>query len=60
MREQIQQHITKHEGRTTAEIAAELDLEVIEVDEDLNALRDQGKAVEIYNTESGYVWSAAE
>ena len=56
--EQILQHLSKHPQLSVNEIAEDLELELEEVAESLEELRQLKKVVEIYEVMNGYIWSA--
>jgi len=56
--EQILQHLSKHSQLSVNEIAEDLELELEEVAESLEELRQLKKVVEIYEVMNGYIWSA--
>jgi len=54
----ILMHLNRHSELKSKEIAEDLERPLIEVEEDLNRLKFQGEAVEIYDPDNGYVWRA--
>lgn len=54
----ILHHLKRHQGLNSDEIAEDLERPSFEVESDLNALLNQGLAIEEYATEVGYVWRA--
>lgn len=54
----ILHHLKRHQGLKASEIAEDMECEVKDAESDLNALLNQGLAIEEYATEVGYVWRA--
>lgn len=54
----ILHHLKRHSELKSIEVAEDMKCDLKEAENDLNALRDQGLAVEEYATEVGYVWRA--
>jgi predicted transcriptional regulator len=56
----IDLYLAKHQNLRATEIAEDLERNIEDVEDDLNALRAMGKAVEIYDCAHGYVWRSLE